>query len=101
MVGTSTTWATSPTTTINDNWYFRAESAWYKVGSVTDDTNLTLATAYSEDGGSSQSYNLVQRYHSLSSGARWLGDFVHTRLRQTLDMVNLGQIDREAPGRVQ
>ncbi|NIQ89672.1 MAG: hypothetical protein GWN93_11725, partial [Deltaproteobacteria bacterium] len=101
IVGTSTSWATSPTTTVNDNWYFRDQSAWYKITSVTDDTNLTLATAYSEDGGSSRSYNIVKRYHSLSSGARWVGDFVHTRLRTKLDVVNLGEMDREAPGRVQ
>jgi len=102
IVGTSTTWATAPaTTSVAANWYFRDQSAWYSVSSWTDDTNFTLATAYSEDGGSSRSYSLVQRYHSLNTNARWLGDFVFTRLRTTLDVVNLGEMDREAPGRVQ
>jgi hypothetical protein len=102
VVGTSTTWATAPTTTtVATNWYFRDQSAWYQVASWTDDTNFTLTTAYSEDGGSSRSYNLVQRYHSLNTNARWLGDFVHTRLRTKIDVVNLGEMDREAPGRVQ
>jgi hypothetical protein len=101
VTGTSTTWATNPTTTVNNNFYFRSESAWYKIASVASDTALTLATNYSEDTGSSQSYNIVKRYHSLDTSARWLGDFVHTRLRTKLDVVNLGEMDREAPGRVQ
>ncbi len=101
VVGTSTTWATAPTTTsVATNWYYRDQSAWYQVASWTDDTNFTLVTNYSEDGGASRSYNLVQRYHSLHTNARWLGDFVHTRLRGNVDVVNLGQMDRDAPGRM-
>ena len=100
VVGSSTTWATAPTTTtVATNWYFRAASAWYQVASFSSDTDLTLTTAYSEDTGSSQSYNLVQRYHSLHTNARWLGDFVHTRLRTNIDVANMGQMDRDAPGR--
>jgi len=101
VVGTSTTWATAPTTTcVATNWYFRDQSAWYQVASWTDDTNFTLTTNYSEDGGASRTYNLVQRYHSLAADARWLGDFVHTRLRSNIDVVNMGQMDRDAPGRM-
>ena len=101
IVGTSTTWATAPTTTsVATNWYFRAKSAWYQVASWTDDTNFTLTTNYSEDASTAASYNLVQRFHSLDSSARWLGDFVHTRLRNPIKTVNLGQMDRDAPGRM-
>lgn len=101
ITGSSTNWATSPGTSTHSQWYFRSESAWYSIQEVTSDTGITLLTNYSEDGGSSQSYQVVKRYHSLSTGARWLGDFVHTRLRTKLDVVNLGEMDREAPGRVQ
>ena len=102
ITGTSTSWSSvSPGATIYDNWYFRCESAWYKISTVDSSTQITLATAYSEDGGASQSYNIVQRYHSLHTNARHLGDFVHTRLRANLEVCNLGKLDRDAPGRVQ
>ena len=100
VTGSSTTWATAPTTTtVATKWYFRAESAWYQCGSFSSDTELTLTTAYSEDGGAGESYNIVQRHHSLSANARWLGDAVLTRLRLPINVTSIDALDREAPGR--
>lgn len=90
VTGVATTWATSPAafaTTAQPYWAFRASVAWYEVDVVTNDTSLTLKTAYSEDtAAAGSSYKLVQRYYKLDSNARWLGHFVHPRLG-----VNLGE----------
>ena len=100
VTGSSTTWATAPTTTdVATNWYFRAESAWYQCAAFSSDTELTLTTAYSEDTGSSKSYNIVKRNHSLNTNARWLGDAVLTRLRIPINVTSADALDREAPGR--
>lgn len=105
VTGTGTSWLT-PIPTIADApkyWWLKSR-AWYKLSSLTDDTNLVLATNFSEDTVTAGSYTLVKRYHSLDSSARWLGDFVLTRLRLPLGnggmLVPLEQLDREAPGRV-
>ena len=88
IVGSSTTWATAPTTTaVAGNWYFRAKSAWYQMSAFTSDTAATTT------------YNLVQRHHSLSTGARWLGDAMLTRLRIPVSLKSIDALDREAPGR--
>ena len=100
VTGTSTTWNTAPTSGAQPNWYFRAQSAWYRVSAVTDDTHLTIETPYSEDSNSTASYNLIQRYHSLSTGARWVGDMVLSRLSLPLRVANLSEFDLEAPGRL-
>ena len=101
VTGTSTTWATLPTTTcVATNWYFRTDAVWYQVAAFSSNTELTLSTSFVEPTVTTGSYNLVQRFHSLSTGARWLGDFVNTRLRYKIDSVNMGQLDREAPGRM-
>ena len=100
VTGSSTTWATAPTTTtLATNWYFRAESAWYKCAAFSSDTELTLTTAYSEDTGASKTYNIVKRFHSLSTGARWLGDAMLTRLRMPIKVTSIDHLDRDAPGR--
>jgi len=54
--------------------------AWYEIDVVTDDTNLSLLTEYSEATDATSNYKLVKRYHTLASNARWLGQFVHPRL---------------------
>jgi len=104
VAGSSTSWLTAPlpTTASDDlggNWYFRAESAWYKISLITASGTIALATAYSEDGGSSKAYNIVKRHHSLSSGARWLGDAVLTRLRIPIRVISHDALNRESPGR--
>jgi hypothetical protein len=100
VTGSSTTWATAPTTTdVATNWYFRADSAWYQCASFSSDTELSLTTAYSEDTGSSKTYNIVKRFHSLTSTARWLGDAVLTRLRIPIEVTSIDSLDRMAPGR--
>lgn len=84
ITGDSTTWATSPgafATTVQPYWAFRGASAWYEIDVVTNDTSLTLLTAYSEESlAAGSSYEVVKRYHPLASSARWLGQFIHPRL---------------------
>ena len=104
VVGTDSEWATTPTVATHTDWWIKIASAWYRVASVTDDTNLVLATAFSEDTVTANSYSLVKRHHELASTARWVGDFVLTRLRLPLGNggapVPLEQLDREHPGRI-
>jgi hypothetical protein len=98
VTGASTVWDTTPGNGAQTDWWIKPSSAWYKVSSVTNDTALVLATAFSEDAVAAGSYSLVKRYHSLNATARWLGDFVLTRLRLPLGNsgapVPLEQLDR-------
>jgi len=104
--GDSTEWATTPSTSPYEFWFFRARSAWYNVSTVTDDDTLDLATAFAEDDvdydattGLGGAYNLVRRYYPLASDARWFGDFYMTRLRRTLALISLTEMDILHPGR--
>jgi len=98
--GTDTTWETSPTTSPGDEWFFRASQAWYRIASVTDDTNLVLDSAFSEDDVDDGSFKIVKRHHILGSTVRWIGDFYHTRLRRRLESCSLDELNIHAPGRV-
>ena len=101
VVGTDSEWATTPTVATHTDWWIKPASAWYRVASVTDDTNLVLATAYSEDTITANTYTLVKRTHSLASDARWLGDFMLTRLRVNMGPpMPLEELDRMAAGRI-
>lgn len=100
VTGTSSLWNTTPGNGAQTDWYFKAGSAWYNISSITDDTNLVLSTAFSEDDVDDGSYKIARRYHSLTANARWLGDFMLTRLRLPLPLIPLEQLDREAPGRI-
>lgn len=101
VTGTGTSWATTPTVATHTDWWIKIASAWYRVASVASDTSLTLATAFSEDTVTANSYSLVKRTHSLGSTVRWVGDFVLTRLRINMGPpVPIEQLDREAPGRM-
>lgn len=94
-----TTWATSPTTSPGEYWQFRASSVWYNISTVTDDDTITLATTFAETAVTDGSYTIIKRYHALDATARWLGRFVHTRLRKPLPVISLDQLDMDAPGR--
>ena len=107
VTGVGTAWETNIGSGSQEYWYIKPSSAWYKIASVTDETNLVLTTAFSEDtiaSANPQSYKTVKRYHALDSSARWVGDFVLSRLRLPLGnggrLVPLEQLDREAPGRI-
>lgn len=106
VTGTSTVWSTTPGVATHTDWWIKISSAWYRVASVASATSLTLATAFSEDTVTANSYSLVKRTHSLSPwsnnpAARWLGDFVLTRLRILMGPpVPIEELDREAPGRL-
>ncbi len=83
-----------------DNWFFRASVAWYRLSTITNGTSLTLASKFAEDSVSAGSFHLVKRYHSLDSNARWLGKFVHTRLRIPLETVPAETFDVRQPSRI-
>jgi len=101
VVGVGSAWNTTPGNGTQEYWSLKPSSAWYKIASITDDTNLVLATNFSEDAVAAGSYKLTKRYHPLDTTARWLGDFVLTRLRLLLGPpIPLEQLDREAPGRI-
>jgi hypothetical protein len=101
VTGTSTVWSTTPGVATHTDWWIKISSAWYRVASVASATSLTLATAFSEDTVTANSYSLVKRTHSLGSTVRWLGDFVLTRLRINMGPpVSIEELDREAPGRL-
>ena len=103
VTGTGTAWSTGMSYSQGADWYMKLASAWYEVASVGSDTSLTLETNFSEDSVTNVDYKLVKRFHALDTSARWLGDFVLTRLRLPLgnggQLVPLEQLDREAPGR--
>lgn len=96
---TDTTWATSPAVASHEYWYLLVGNVWYKVASVTDDDTLVLDTAFAGDSVEEVSYRLVKRYHPLDAAARWLGDFVHERLRLPLSKRSMAELDVIAPGR--
>ena len=103
VTGTDTEWETTFPGSEGDQeyYYIKISSAWYKIASVTDDTNLVLATNFSEDDVDDGTHKIVKRHHALDSNARWLGEFVLTRLRLPLGKpIPLEQLDREAPGRI-
>lgn len=96
---TDTTWATSPATGDHEYWYLLVGNVWYKVASVTDDDTLVLDTAFAGDSVEEVTYRLVKRYHPLDAAARWLGDFVHDRLRLPLAKRSIEELNIIAPGR--
>jgi hypothetical protein len=99
VTGDSTTFETDMSAGSQEDYYFRAGQNWYKIASVTDDTNLVLASGYAEDAVADGSYKIVKRTHALASDARWFGDFVLTRLRKRLTSISLDELDIRAPGR--
>lgn len=106
VTGTDTEWETTfPGSSGSQEYYYiKISSAWYKIASVTDDTNLVLTTAFSEDDVDDGTHKVVKRHHALDSNARWLGDFMLTRLRLPLGdngaPISLEELDRKAPGRI-
>jgi hypothetical protein len=100
VTGTDTVWTTAPTTSPGEYWFFKGTSAWYQIASCASATALTLSTAFSEDAIAAGSYKIAKRYYALDTTARWIGDFVLSRLRLPLPLIPLEQLDREAPGRI-
>lgn len=96
--GTDTVW-TDIGSGAQEYYYLRQSVAWYHLSSITDDTNLVLTTAFAEDTVTTGAYNIIKRHHPLNSNARWLGRFVHSRLRNPLDSVSPDALDIDVPGR--
>jgi hypothetical protein len=99
VVGTDTLWETLMGSGTQEYWYLRNNNAWYKIASVTDETNLVLTTAFSEDTVTTGTYSIVKRYYPLDSTSRWVTSFVHTRLRREMDLMAMESLDSKAPGR--
>lgn len=100
VTGTSTTFETDIGSGSQTAWYIKISSAWYLISSITSDTILELASAFSEDTVTSASYSAVKRFHITATNARWLGDFVLTRLRLPLETISLDELNLRAPGRI-
>jgi len=101
ITGDSTTFVTDVGSGSQTHYWFRAGSAWYIISSIASETSLTLATAFAEDDVSDVAYVIVKRTHSLDSGARWIGEFTHTRRHRDLGTpVSEVELDLRAPGRL-
>lgn len=99
VAGASTTFETEISAGTQEHYYFRTRSAWYKISSITNDTALVLASAFAESSVSAGSYEIVKRTHALASDARWLGEFVHPRIRRKIDTYSRDEFDIAFPGR--
>jgi len=99
VVGTGTQFETDIGATTHEYYYLRTNSAWYRIASVTDETNLVLDSAYAEATVTAASYDIVKRTHPLATNARWIGEFYHTRLRVNLKKISLDGLNSIVPGR--
>ncbi|RLI53359.1 MAG: hypothetical protein DRP09_15965 [Candidatus Thorarchaeota archaeon] len=100
VTGVGTLFVTQFTAGDKENLYIKISSAWYKIASVDSETQITLDSTFSEDDVSGGSFVIIQRNHSLASDVRWLGSFVHTRLRTKLHgPISQEELDSIAPGR--
>jgi len=104
VTGSSTTFLTAPLpTTAGDSgagqWYIKVRSNWQSISTFDSSTQITLSTNFAETSGSSLTYTILKRFHTVSTDARWLGDFVHERRRLVLETVPIAKLDRDAPGR--
>lgn len=97
LTATGTTWTTG---SAGGNWYIRIASTWYNVASIDSSITLTLTSPFATTSETTATYALVKRYHPVATNARWLGTFMHTRLRTKLDgPFSMDKLDRDAPGR--
>jgi hypothetical protein len=97
--GSSTQFETDMGSGDQEHYYLSAVTAWYQIASVTDESNLVLNAAFSEDSVSSTSYTIVKRTHALDASARWLGTFVMPRLRRKLNLISHQELNISVPGR--
>jgi hypothetical protein len=79
--------------------YFKTTNAWYKVANVIDN-ELRLESTFAEDAVDDGSYKVVQRFVPLPAEARYLGTFVHTRLRRKLQKQTAVEMDWNFPDRI-
>ncbi len=100
VTGTSTAFQTDIGAGSQTAWYIKISSAWYLISSITSETELELASAFSEDTVTTASYDAVKRFHTTVTNARWLGDFILTRLRASLDTISLDELNLRHPGRI-
>lgn len=79
--------------------YFRASNAWYKVANVVGG-ELRLESTFSETAVDDGAYKIVQRFAALPPEVRYLGTFVHTRLRNKLQLQTAHEMDWNFPDRI-
>ena len=99
VTGVASTFQTDMGATAQQYYFLRARTAWYRIASVASELSLTLNTNFAEDDVAAGSYHIAKRYHALSSSARWMGEFYHTRLRKSLNLISLDELDIIVPGR--
>lgn len=100
VTGVLTTFETSISAGVQEHYYFKAKSNWYRIASITNDTALVLESAFAEDDVLAGTYKIVKRTHALDSSARWAGDFYFMRLYYPLSSVSLDELNILAPGRI-
>jgi hypothetical protein len=79
--------------------YFRATSAWYKVSNVIGG-ELRLESTFAETAVDDGGYDIVPRFIPLPPEVRYLGTFVHTRLRRKLQRQTAVEMDWNFPDRI-
>lgn len=101
IAGTSTQFSTDITAAGDAEYcFFRTRSAWYKTSTAGSETSLTLSSAFSEEDVDDGAFVIVKRHHPLASDARWVGEFYFTRLRRSLALVSLTELDMLFPSRI-
>jgi hypothetical protein len=101
VTGTDTTWQTDIGAGTQTQYYFRTLTSWYKIASIDGETSLTLASEFAESNVSGGAYEIVKRFHSLASSARWIQTVVFPRLRYKLiGPITDYEFDSLFPGRL-
>lgn len=100
VTGSSTTWTTAPGSGAQDDYFLQGASAWYRIASVGGDTTITLDSEWAEDALSGASYKIIKRYYSLAADARWLGNFVLSRIKSNLSLISPQEMNISFPGRI-
>jgi hypothetical protein len=97
VTGTSTAW----TADLLRHRFLRVKRNWYAVASIDSTTQLRLKSEYAEDTGTTQSYELVKRYHELPRDTRAVGWFTYsTRFRALDPPMSLHELDAHEPERI-
>lgn len=100
VTGVGTAFETQFTAEDKELLYIKISSAWYKIASVDTELQITLDSTFSEDDVSGGGFVIVQRFHPLLAEARWLGSFMHTRLRKELrGPISADELNTLSPGR--
>lgn len=88
-------WSAEPESVVGR--FFQAQTAWYRILSVTP--GALRIEPFAEDSVATGGYRIVPRYHCLPPDVRTLGTFTHASRRRELRAIGLADLDAHAPGR--